>query len=150
MEKQFISIKQACNDFNKSLSTIRRIVKESPTNEIKREKLKTGHEKIYISNEYLKEYFNNSKESIHNNNSEGSHSNNSVNSSNEQLTKSLEETIQILKNELDAKNKQIESFLQRQYESNVIIERLQQKEQNLLESLEVKKKRKWWQKKKGV
>jgi len=150
MEKQFISIKQACNDFNKSLSTIRRIVKESPTNEIKREKLKTGHEKIYISNEYLKEYFNNSKESIHNNNSEGSHSNNSVNSSNEQLTKSLEETIQILKNELDAKNKQIEGFLQRQYESNVIIERLQQKEQNLLESLEVKKKRKWWQKKKGV
>lgn len=150
MEKQFISIKQACNDFNKSLSTIRRIVKESPKNEIKREKLKTGHEKIYISNEYLKEYFNNSKESIHNNNSEDSHSNNSVNSSNEQLTKSLEETIQILKNELDAKNKQIESFLQRQYESNVIIERLQQKEQNLLESLEVKKKRKWWQKKKGV
>lgn len=144
MENKYISIKEACKQFNKSISTIRRIIKEAPKNQLNKEKLKTGHEKIYISFEYLNEYFNKSKESGQYNNSES----NQVNSSNEYLTKTLEETIQFLKSELEAKNKQIESFLERQYESNVIIERLQQKEQTLLESMENKKKRKWWQRNK--
>ena len=58
MENKFISIKEACNLFNKSNSTIRRVIKESPENQLKKEKLKTGHYKIFISVEYLNKYFN--------------------------------------------------------------------------------------------
>ena len=53
MENKFISIKEACNLFNKSNSTIRRVIKESPENQLKKEKLKTGHYKIFISVEYF-------------------------------------------------------------------------------------------------
>lgn len=140
MENKYISIKEACEQFNKSISTIRRIVKEAPKNQLKKEKLKTGHEKVYISSEYLNECFNViNKES-------NQREFKSV--SNDAYLNSLNEQLEFLKKQLEEKDKQIESFLQRQYESNVIIERLQQKEQNLLESLENKKKRRWWQRNK--
>ena len=58
----------------------------------------------------------------------------------------------MLNNELESKNKQIsekdkqiESFLTRQYESNVIIEQLQKKQMQIEESTMPKKK--WWKRK---
>lgn len=134
MEKNYITIKEACDTYNKSLSTIRRIVKEAPKNAVKKEKLKTGYDKVFLSTEYLDKYFKNSSTQAQNSNS-----------SNDGFTNSLNDTIEFLKAQLIEKDKQIESFLQRQYENNVIIERMQQKEQNLIE--ETNKKKRWWQSK---
>jgi hypothetical protein len=139
MSKDFITINEACKRFNKSISTIRRIVKKAPQKALNKEKLITGHDKIYISLEYLKEYFNVSvKES----------SQIDINdSSKDALLNSLSEQLDFLKKQLQEKDKQIESFQSRQYENNVIIERLTQREQLLIETLE-NNKRKWWQRKK--
>jgi hypothetical protein len=139
MSKDFITINEACKRFNKSISTIRRIVKKAPQKALNKEKLITGHDKIYISLEYLKEYFNVSvKES----------SQIDINdSSKDALLNSLSEQLDFLKKQLQEKDKQIENFQSRQYENNVIIERLTQREQLLIETLE-NNKRKWWQRKK--
>jgi hypothetical protein len=139
MSKDFITINEACKRFNKSISTIRRIVKKAPQKALNKEKLITGHDKIYISLEYLKEYFNvNGKES----------SQIDINdSSKDALLNSLSEQLDFLKKQLQEKDKQIDNFQSRQYENNVIIERLTQREQLLIETLE-NNKRKWWQRKK--
>ena len=137
MENKFISIKEACNLFNKSNSTIRRVIKESPENQLKKEKLKTGHYKIFISVEYLNQYFNGQ---LTNNDSNELLMNNS---NDEQLVNSLNNTIDILKKELENKNNTIESLIERQRESNIIIERLNQK--ILIEPQQKKESRKWWQ-----
>ena len=137
MENKFISIKEACNLFNKSNSTIRRVIKESPENQLKKEKLKTGHYKIFISVEYLNQYFNGQ---LPNNDSNELLMNNS---NDEQLVNSLNNTIDILKKELENKNNTIESLIERQRESNIIIERLNQK--ILIEPQQTKEPRKWWQ-----
>lgn len=139
MEKDFISINEACKRFNKSISTIRRIVKKAPQKALKKEKLVTGHEKIYVSSEYLKECFNVvSKESSQIDNND---------SSKDILLNSLNEQLEFLKKQLEEKDKQIDNFQSRQYENNVIIERLTQREQLLIETLDNNKK-KWWQRKK--
>jgi hypothetical protein len=145
MEKGYISVKEACQVFNKSLSTIRRLVKETPANKLKYEKLVTGHDKIYIDKEYLYNHFN---ETPPNNDSLNSKVNDSLNNSSEQLLiKTFENIIKTLNNELESKNRHIDTLLERQRESNVIIERL-----NQIKSLETKEinevRRKWWQRKK--
>ena len=140
MEKDFISINEACKRFNKSISTIRRIVKKAPQKALNKEKLATGHEKIYVSSEYLKECFNVvSKES-------SQIDNNDI--TKDILLNSLNEQLEFLKKQLEEKDKQIDNFQTRQYENNVIIERLTQREQLLIESLENKNNKKWWQRKK--
>jgi hypothetical protein len=53
--------------------------------------------------------------------------------------------LELLAKELEEKNRQIESLLQRQYESNVIIEQLQKKQLQLEENITIKKK--WWKRK---
>ena len=53
--------------------------------------------------------------------------------------------MELLAKELEEKNRQIESLLQRQYESNVIIEQLQKKQLQLEEITPTKKK--WWKRK---
>lgn len=145
MEKDYISVKEACQVFKKSLSTIRRVVKETPVNKIKKEKLVTGHNKIYINKEYLSNYFNVKPIS---NDSESSKSNNSeINESQQLLIKTYQNIIKTLNNELEAKNRHIDTLLERQRESNVIIERLNQTKS--LETKEVNEVRsKWWQRKK--
>ena len=66
-----------------------------------------------------------------------------TNSFDEQLVNSLNNTIDILKKELENKNNTIESLIERQRESNIIIERLNQK--ILIEPQQKKEPRKWWQ-----
>lgn len=137
MEK-YLSIEQTVEYTKKSISSIRRLVKElkqSKSKYIKLEKLKTGHDKVFISIEYLDEHFNI-------NNSTNSSTSSSTNNSNESF---VNKTLDLLSKELEEKNRQIESLLQRQYESNVIIEQLQKKQLQLEENTTVKKK--WWQRK---
>lgn len=74
--------------------------------------------------------------------------NDSVNSSNEQMKDAfINKTLDLLQKELEEKNRQIESLLQRQYETNVILEQLQQKTKLLEVKTDKPKKRWWWQKK---
>ena len=145
MTNKYISIKEACELFNKSLSTIRRVVKETPTNKLKYEKLPTGKNKIFIEREYLNEYFNEKPQS---NDSLNSQVNDSLNNSNKQLLiKTYQDIIKTLNNELEAKNKQIDAFLERQHESNILIDNFSKK--IALETKEVNEvRRKWWQRKK--
>ena len=155
MEKQYISIKEASELFSKSLSTIRRTIKETPLNRLKKEKLKTGHEKIYIELEYLKDYFNDQLSPTNQNNYSETNQNNSSNDvlieqlrskleSEQYKVKSLENIITILNKELESKNKQIDSLLQRNYETNILMKSLQE-EKIKLDTFQNNKKRKWWQ-----
>jgi len=153
MEKQYISIKEACEHFNKSISTIRRIVKETPLDKLKKEKLVTGHEKIYIQFDYLNNYFGIVKDKP--NNSDSSQLNNSNEylieilkiklESKENELKALTGIITTLNNELENKNKQIEAahkekamLLELNHEKNLY-------EAKSLDTFENNKKRKWWQ-----
>jgi len=155
MRKEYISIKEACEHFNKSLSTIRRIVKETPLDKLKKEKLVTGHEKIFIEFDYLNNYFNDQLNPTNQNNYSENTQNNSSNDvlieqlrskleSEQYKVKSLEKIITILNNELESKNKQIASLLERQFETNVLMKSLQE-EKIKLDTFENNKKRKWWQ-----
>lgn len=140
--ENYLSIEQSVEYTNKSISSIRRIVKELKENKskyIKFEKLKTGHNKVFISIEYLNIQFNiNSSD----NSSTSNSTNSSMNNSNDIF---INKTLELLSKELEEKNRQIESLLQRQYESNVIIEQLQKKQLQLEENITIKKK--WWKRK---
>ena len=140
--ENYLSIEQTVEYTNKSISSVRRLVKELKQNKskhIKLEKLKTGHEKVFISIEYLNDHFNINSSS---NSSTNDSFNNSTNSSNDTF---VNKTLELLAKELEEKNRQIESLLQRQYESNVIIEQLQKKQLQLEEITPTKKK--WWKRK---
>ena len=149
MEKGYISVKEACKLFNKSLSTIRRVVKETPASKIKKEKLVTGHDKIYINKEYLSNYFNVKSQS---NDSASSKINNSESIESEQLLiKTYQSIIKTLNDELENKNKQINSLVESnrdtQRELNTIINNMTNK--LALETKEVNEvRRKWWQRNK--
>lgn len=144
--ENYLSIEQSVEYTNKSISSIRRIVKELKENKskyIKFEKLKTGHNKVFISIEYLNIQFNiNSSDNSSTSNSTNSSMNSSMNNSNDIF---INKTLELLSKELEEKNRQIESLLQRQYESNVIIEQLQKKQLQLEENITIKKK--WWKRK---
>lgn len=156
MEKKYISINDAVERFNKSLSTIRRLVKETPENKLKRVELITGHKKIFIDLEYLNKHF---KENSSTKNDEIIEENNTsfndaVISQKDKIIETLESVIKMLNNELENKNKQltekdkqIESFLQRQYESNILMKSLQE-EKIKLDTLSNNQKKRWWQRSK--
>ena len=130
--ENYLSIEQTVEYTNKSISSVRRLVKElkqSKSKYIKLEKLKTGHDKVFISIEYLNNHFNI-------NSSTNDSTSNSTNSSNDTF---VNKTLELLAKELEEKNRQIESLLQRQYESNVIIEQLQKKQLQLEENTPIKK-----------
>lgn len=136
--ENYLSIEQTAEYTKKSISSIRRLVselKKSKSKQLKFEKLKTGHSKVFISIDYLNKHFNI-------NSSENSSTNDSTNNSNDSF---VNRTLELLSKELEEKNRQIESLLQRQYESNVIIEQLQKKQMQIEESTIPKKK--WWKRK---
>ena len=154
MEKQFISLKYACEYSNKSMSTLRRLVnelKDNQPNKLKYEDLKNGGHKILIEVEYLNEYYNLNKDNQHNNtnkNNNSSETSQSIDMSNEQLLiKTFENIIKTLNNELEAKNKQIDAFLERQREANILIDSFSKK--IALETKEVNEaRRRWWRRNK--
>lgn len=152
MSKEYLSIKEACEHFNKSLSTIRRIVKETPEDKLKKEKLVTGHSKIYIQFDYLNKHFGIVEEKDNNSDSSQNNSSNDILveqlkmklESEEYKVKSLERIITTLNNELEAKNKQIASLLERQFETNNVLMKSLKEEKIKLDTFENNKKRKWW------
>ena len=122
---KYISINDASIEFKKSLSSIRRLVKELKENDLSKlefEKLKNGTEKILISRDYLNMCFNSSKGS--------SSSNTSSSSSNDIVT--------FLKEQIAIKDKQIENLSQ-------LLAFEKQENQFLIENVSDKSKRKsWW------
>lgn len=151
MEKRYVSINDAVKRFNKSLSTIRRLVKETPENKLKRVDLVTGHKKIYIELEYLNKHFNEKTpkkdEIVEENNTSF---NDSLISQKDKIIETLEGIIKTLNNELESKNKQlaekdkqIEGFLQLQMANNILMESLQE-EKIKLDTLSNNQKKRWW------
>jgi hypothetical protein len=123
--ENYLSIEDASQYTSKSISSIRRLVKElkqSKSKHLKFEKLNTGHSKVFIAIALL---------------DKGLKTNSSTNNSNDTF---VNKTLDLLSKELEEKNRQIESLLQRQYESNVIIEQLQKKQLQLEENIPIKKK----------
>lgn len=145
----YLTIEEASVYTKKSLSSIRRLVKElkeKNSKSLKFETLKTGHKKVFISVYFLNSHF--SINDLNVNNSINSSLNDSTNNSNEDLKDAfINKTLELLQKELEEKNRQIESLLQRQYETNVILEQLQQKTKLLEVKTDKPKKRWWWQKK---
>ena len=152
MEKQFISLKDACEYSNKSMSTLRRLVnelKDNQPNKLKYEDLKNGSKKILIEVDYLNEYYNLTKEDKANHSAETSKS---IDKSNEHLLiTAYENIIKMLNNDLEAKNRQIDALVESnrdtQRELNTIINNMTNK--LALETKEVNEvRRKWWQRNK--
>lgn len=140
----YLTIEEASVYAKKSLSSIRRLVKELKQNNsksLKFEILKTGHKKVFISVSFLNIHFNINELNLND-------STNRLSNSNEQMKDAfINKTLDLLQKELEEKNRQIESLLQRQYETNVILEQLQQKTKLLEVKTDKPKKRWWWQKK---
>ena len=131
--ENYLSIEEASQYTSKSISSIRRLVKElkqSKSKHLKFEKLKTGHSKVFIAIALL-------DKDLNANSSTNDSFNSSTNNSNDTF---VNKTLDLLAKELEEKNRQIESLLQRQYESNVIIEQLQKKQLQLEENIPTKKK----------
>ena len=140
--KGYLSVKEITEEYNKSLSTIRRLVKtlkEDNPGVIRYEELNTGHKKVYVSIEYLNEYFNIKGSKTY---SKDSHMNDLLIDSKDQVIKSMENIIKTLNDELEHKNKQIEGILQRQYETNVLLKSLQEEKLKLQQQTEENKKKK--------
>ena len=130
--ENYLSIEEASQYTSKSISSIRRLVKElkqSKSKHLKFEKLKTGHSKVFIAIALL-------DKDLNANSSTNDSFNSSTNNSNDTF---VNKTLDLLAKELEEKNRQIESLLQRQYESNVIIEQLQKKQLQLEENIPIKK-----------
>ena len=130
--ENYLSISEAISTYGKSESTIRAIVRKSGKKKgvLKHETLKNGSKKIYISATYLDSVFKQNK-------SDSKVSSNTLNDN------TSNELIDVLKKQLEEKDKQIESLLERQRENNILMSQLQQKVL-LIEETPVKKKR-WWQ-----
>jgi ATP-dependent Lon protease len=120
---RYITINEASTIYKKSISSIRRLVKDLKENDLSKlefEKLKNGSEKILISNDYLDRYFNKSKTSYSDSNS-ATYSN---------------DIVTFLKEQIATKDKHIENLTQ--------LLALEKQEKQFLLELPKKKKRWFW------
>ena len=121
---RYISISEAVKSYGKSISSIRRIVKElkeTDLTQLEFTKLKNGTEKILISKHYLDRLFSSSKTSTSDSYS--------ATTSNDLVT--------FLKEQLQVKDKQIENL-------TTLLAMEKQQTQILLELPKKKKRRFWW------
>lgn len=121
---RYLTINEAATIYKKSVSSIRRIVKELKDNDLSKlefEKLKNGSEKILISKEYLDRCFSKSKTS---NSDSGS-----MTYSNDMVT--------FLKEQILAKDELIKNLTQ-------LVAMKEQQNQMLLEAPKKKKRWGWW------
>lgn len=106
----YLTIKEAVQYTGKSESTLRKLAREnkgSKSKGVRFERLKTGHEKILFSSEFLNSYFN---------------------SSNNSHTTSLEATtLSILHEQLKAKDLQISDLNERLKEAHILVNNLENK-----------------------
>ena len=118
---KYISISEAVTTYGKSISSIRRIVKElkeSDLTQLEFTKLKNGTEKILISKHYLDRLFSNTK----------------TTTSNSYSATTSNDLVTFLKEQLITKDKQIENLTQL----------LAMKEQQNQSLLELPKKKRWF------
>ncbi len=118
---KYISISEAVTTYGKSISSIRRIVKElkeTDLTQLEFTKLKNGTEKILISKHYLDRLFSNTK----------------TTTSNSYSATTSNDLVTFLKEQLITKDKQIENLTQL----------LAMKEQQNQSLLELPKKKRWF------
>ena len=125
---EWISIKEVCNLTNKSESTVRNLarkLKASKSKDIRLETLKTGHDKIMFKLSYV-----NSQMLI------GKTVKNNV----DKPVQNVDRFIQIMENQLNEKDKQIESLQQTLQAQNLMLHNLQES----IKLIEAPKKKKRW------
>ena len=125
---EWISIKEVCNLTQKSESTIRNLarkLKASKSKDIRLETLKTGHDKIMFKLSYV-----NSQMLI------GKTVKNNV----DKPVQNVDRFIQIMENQLNEKDKQIESLQQTLQAQNLMLHNLQES----IKLIEGPKKKKRW------
>jgi predicted RNase H-like nuclease (RuvC/YqgF family) len=125
---EWISIKEVCNLTNKSESTVRNLarkLKASNSKNIRLETLKTGHDKIMFKLSYV-----NSQMLI------GKTVKNNV----DKPVQNVDRFIQIMENQLNEKDKQIESLQQTLQAQNLMLHNLQES----IKLIEGPKKKKRW------
>jgi hypothetical protein len=128
---EWITINEACGKYGKSNSSIRRIVADLKKNNKKSVKVASDG-KILLSIAYLDNHFNSKV------NSQDEHSASSQMNNHSEL-------VELLKQQLSEKDKQIESLIERTRESNILLSQMQNKVL-LIDGKESKKKR-WWNRK---
>lgn len=110
----YLTIKEAVIYTGKSESTLRKLAREnkgSKSKGVKLERLKTGKEKIYLSQDFLNSYFNSSKE----------------NTATNSATNSATNILDILHEQLKAKDSQISDLNERLKEAHILVNNLENK-----------------------
>ena len=125
---EWLTIKEVCNLTGKSESTIRNLARQlkvSKSKDIKLEKLKTGHEKILFSMKFVNSQLLTVKP---------------IKNVVDKKEGNVDKFIQILENQLNEKDKQIESLQQTLQAQNLLLHNLQES----IKMIEAPKKKKRW------
>lgn len=125
---EWISIKDVCNLTQKSESTVRNLarkLKDSNSKNIRLERLKTGHDKILFKLSYVNSQLLTVKP---------------VKTNVEKTGENVNRFVQILENQLNEKDKQIESLQQTVQAQNLLLHNLQES----IKLIEAPKKKKRW------
>lgn len=125
---EWITIKEVCNLTQKSESTVRNLarqLKTSKSKNIRLERLKTGHDKILFKLSYVNSQLLTVKP---------------VKPSVEKTTDNVNRFVQILENQLNEKDKQIESLQQTVQAQNLLLHNLQES----IKLIDAPKKKKRW------
>jgi prefoldin subunit 5 len=125
---EWITIKEVCNLTQKSESTVRNLarkLKASNSKNIRLERLKTGHEKILFKLSYVNRELLTIK---------------TVKTNVEKTGENVNKFLQILENQLNEKDKQLESLQQTVQAQNLLLHNLQES----IKLLDAPKKKKRW------
>jgi len=125
---EWITIKEVCNLTQKSESTVRNLarkLKDSNSKNIRLERLKTGHDKILFKLSYV-----NSQMLI----------GKTVKTNVDKPVQNVDKFIQIMENQLNEKDRQIESLHQTVQAQNLMLHNLQES----IKLLDAPKKKKGW------
>jgi prefoldin subunit 5 len=125
---EWITIKEVCNLTQKSESTVRNLarqLKTSKSKNIRLERLKTGHDKILFKLSYVNSQLLTIK---------------TVKTNVEKTGENVNRFIQILENQLNEKDKQIESLQQTVQAQNLLLHNLQES----IKLIDAPKKKKRW------
>tara|TARA_R110000868_G_C10954626_1_gene768018 strand:- start:3026 stop:3415 length:390 start_codon:yes stop_codon:yes gene_type:complete len=125
---EWITIKEVCNLTQKSESTVRNLarqLKTSKSKNIRLERLKTGHDKILFKLSYVNSQLLTIK---------------TVKTNVEKTGENVNRFVQILENQLNEKDKQIESLQQTVQAQNLLMHNLQES----IKLIDAPKKKKRW------
>lgn len=149
----FLTVQESASLTGKSESTIKRFIRSTRKDKPKKyndsecfkfEKLPTGHEKTLISESFLREHYSIVQGSTTKGSSESlsSHHENTVN---QEFVEHLKSELALKNQQISEKDKQIETLLERNKETNLLFAQLQQSQTLQIEDGSTKKR--WWQRK---